>query len=286
MLAVALTGGALTAPCLTLSGLPARYGDRKSSTTSHRITRTKSRTCVVARQDNCESPSASSSGSLERSLLAGAGVMLAGLIGINSPAWAKVDNSVLVGVYADPNHPGCQRTVTKDWKILGKDPASFKKGAGCVDGQPQTPWQIQGKLVEGDAPAIFIDFSQKDDTGESFVGTWSGKGIRFPDGNEWPKLRSQSIFVGDYNDPSHPGCVRRIGADGTVYGEDSVPIAPGSVCKPGTKTTPWTLRGVIGPDDKTILIDFDPIDEVKQGPVTGTWTGKGLQLPNGLWTKK
>lgn len=94
-----------------------------------------------------------------------------------------------------------------------------------------------------------------------------------------------SIFVGQYDDPSHPGCRREIKADGSVYGADPVPIKPGAPCLPGEDTTPWTLQASFI-DDKTIAIDFDPIDEVKQGPVTGTWTGKGLQLPNGLWTKK
>ena len=96
----------------------------------------------------------------------------------------------------------------------------------------------------------------------------------------------ESIFIGEYNDPSHPGCRRSIDSDGRVYGADPVPIKPGAPCLEGDETTPWMLQAEFSRDDKTIAIDFDPIDEVKQGPVTGTWTGKGLQLPNGLWTKK
>lgn len=89
-----------------------------------------------------------------------------------------------------------------------------------------------------------------------------------------------------YNDPSHPGCRREIDASGNVYGSDPIPIKPGAPCVPGQPSSPWTLKAIIAPDDRSIAIDFDPIDEVKQGPVTGTWTGTGLKLPNGLWTKK
>ena len=103
-----------------------------------------------------------------------------------------------------------------------------------------------------------------------------------------------------YNDPSHPGCRREIDISGAgqvvgdssawsagnVYGSDPIPIKPGAPCIPGQPTTPWTLKAIISPDNRSIAIDFDPIDEVKQGPVKGVWTGKGLKLPNGLWTKK
>eukprot|EP00854_Cymbomonas_tetramitiformis_P023190 gene23190-28064_t len=94
------------------------------------------------------------------------------------------------------------------------------------------------------------------------------------------------IETGEYNDPSHPGCRREIDAEGNVYGADPIPIKPGAPCLPGDETSPWQLVGKFGEDDNTILIDFDPIDEVKQGPALGVWTGEGLKLPNGLWTKK
>mmetsp|Transcript_35569 Transcript_35569/g.112219 ORF Transcript_35569/g.112219 Transcript_35569/m.112219 type:complete len:155 (+) Transcript_35569:102-566(+) len=98
--------------------------------------------------------------------------------------------------------------------------------------------------------------------------------------------KKASVFTGDYNDPSHPGCLRRIDADGNVFGADPIPIKPGAPCLPGAETSPWQLVGKVSKDDKVIMIDFDPIDEVKQGPAKGVWTGEGLQLPNGLWTKK
>lgn len=102
-----------------------------------------------------------------------------------------------------------------------------------------------------------------------------------------PPSKAGSVFAGNYNDPSHPGCLRRIDEDGNVYGADPVPIKPGAPCLPGQTTTPWQLQAKISSDDKTIDIDFDPLDEVKLGkPSRGVWTGTGLQLPNGLWTKK
>ena len=51
--------------------------------------------------------------------------------------------------------------------------------------------------------------------------------------------------------------------------------------------TPWRVEASYDPAAPGRLdINFDPIDEAKQGPVEGEWTGEGLQLPNGLWTKK
>ena len=58
-------------------------------------------------------------------------------------------------------------------------------------------------------------------------------------------------------------------------------------CEAGQPVTPWRLEASYDPAAPGSLdINFDPIDEVKQGPVEGEWTGEGLQLPNGLWTKK
>lgn len=61
----------------------------------------------------------------------------------------------------------------------------------------------------------------------------------------------------------------------------------GAVRLTSAPVQPWKLEATYDPARPTVLaIDFDPIDEVKQGPVKGEWTGEGLQLPNGLWTKK
>lgn len=99
-----------------------------------------------------------------------------------------------------------------------------------------------------------------------------------------------SVFEGNYDDPSHPGCRREIRVSGnkaTVYGADPVPIEPGAPCRAGEAVSPWELEAEITEPDSVIVIDFDPIDKVKQGPATGRWVpGKGLRLPNGLWTKK
>ena len=98
-------------------------------------------------------------------------------------------------------------------------------------------------------------------------------------------MASRSPIIGRYNDPSHPGCRREIDEQGNVFGADPVPIRPKAPCLKGEKVDPWQLTSVLGDDGLSIMIDFDPIDVVKQGPVEGKWTGEGLQLPNGLWTK-
>lgn len=66
-------------------------------------------------------------------------------------------------------------------------------------------------------------------------------------------VSAESVFVGQYNDPSHPGCRREIDAGGRVYGADPVPIRPGAPCKPGEPTDPWTLQAKISDDDKFIV---------------------------------
>ena len=47
-------------------------------------------------------------------------------------------------------------------------------------------WTIQGKIDEAEK-TIFIDFDQKDGSGEAFLGKWTGTGIELPDGTVWTK---------------------------------------------------------------------------------------------------
>jgi hypothetical protein len=74
----------------------------------------------------------------------------------------------------------------------------FEKGRGCrgykkaneskaIEAGKITAWKINGKIAKDDA-SIFIDFDQKDGSGESFTGEWNGVGIAFPDGNVWTKI--------------------------------------------------------------------------------------------------
>lgn len=82
--------------------------------------------------------------------------------------------------------------------------------------------------------SIFINFDEKDGSGEAFDADVLPTGIRLPDGTFWEKVGplATSSVPGNYSDSSHPGCVRRIAEDGTVFGEDPPGLlTPGSVCR-------------------------------------------------------
>jgi len=214
--------------------------------------------------------------------------LLAGSLSISPPALAR--NTVFEGMYADPNHPGCNREIDSSGILRGIDPIPFARGAGCSKpGISAQAWKITGK-VAADDKTILINFDEKDGSGEVFEGAWVGNGIKLPDGTLWKRigpLPAASQVAGDYDDSSHPGCLRRVGADGTVYGEDPPgPLSPGSSCKPGDKTIPWQLPGsIVGPDQ--MIINFDPIDAEKQGPILAVLKPDGaLVTRNGVWTKK
>ena len=86
------------------------------------------------------------------------------------------------GSFADPNHPGCPREITKNGVLRGYDPVPFEKGKGCRGRKVVTPedvfqypgktmryWEIQTKLVGKTKDEIYIDFDQKDGSGEKVV---------------------------------------------------------------------------------------------------------------------
>ena len=101
---------------------------------------------------------------------------------------------------------------------------------------------------------------------------------------------STSVFVGEYADPKHPGCLRAI--EGSSAGESASTLAvkgtdgtPG--CANGEKQRPWSLTGdIVKIPSKAdeILIDFSP----KGGPknLLGKWTGTGILFPDGNEWKK
>ena len=96
-----------------------------------------------------------------------------------------------------------------------------------------------------------------------------------------------SVFVGEYADPKHPGCLRSIVGDAgattlDVKGTDGTPG-----CTNGEKQRPWSLTGDIvkvPSKQDEILIDFTP----KGGPknLLGKWTGTGILFPDGNEWKK
>ena len=65
--------------------------------------------------------------------------------------------------------------------------------ASAVAAGKINPWRIEGKIAKDDR-SIFIDFDQKDGSGESFTGEWNGAGIVFPDGNQWTKIDDAAAF--------------------------------------------------------------------------------------------
>lgn len=212
---------------------------------------------------------------------------LATTLASQQPALAS---TVYAGVYADPNHPLCERTIDENGVIRGVDPVPFERGAGCgTPGMSANAWKINGKIAPKDK-SIFINFDEKDGSGEAFDGVYDKKrnGLLLPDGTLWKKVGpyvATSPIPGDYDDSSHPGCVRRILPTGDVQGEDPPGLlTPGSSCKPGDKTTPWQLPGTIVGNQ--LVVSFDPIDEVKQGPILAQYKDSAVRTANGLWTKK
>jgi len=75
-----------------------------------------------------------------------AAASFAAMVFAGSPLAAHA-TSVFTGVYDDPNHPGCPRTIDESGKIVGVDPVPFKRGSGCgQDTKLSPPWSIQGKV--------------------------------------------------------------------------------------------------------------------------------------------
>ena len=120
----------------------------------------------------------------------------------SAPVDPALASTVFEGKYIDPNHPHCPRDIDAAGVISGIDPVPFEKGRGCrgykkaneskaIEAGKITAWKINGKIAKDDA-SIFIDFDQKDGSGESFTGEWNGVGIAFPDGNVWTKIVADS----------------------------------------------------------------------------------------------
>ena len=112
------------------------------------------------------------------------------------------------GSFADPNHPGCPREITPNGLLRGYDPVPFEKGKGCRGRKVVTPedvfqypgktmryWEIQTKLVGKNKDEIYIDFDQKDGSGEKVVAKLNEREeIVFPTGEVWKRRRGESFF--------------------------------------------------------------------------------------------
>jgi F-box protein 18 (helicase) len=112
------------------------------------------------------------------------------------------------GSFADPNHPGCPREITPNGVLRGYDPVPFEKGKGCRGRKVLTPedvfqypgktmryWEIQTKVVGKTKDEIYIDFDQKDGSGEKVVAKLNEREeIVFPTGEVWKRRRGESFF--------------------------------------------------------------------------------------------
>ena len=120
-----------------------------------------------------------------------------------APADPAAATTVFAGKYIDPNHPHCPREIDADGVITGYRPRSLRQGSGCrgykkkneaaaIEAGKINPWTIKAKIAPDDK-SIFIDFDQKDGSGESFTGVWNGRGIEFPDGNVWAIIKEGGL---------------------------------------------------------------------------------------------
>jgi F-box protein 18 (helicase) len=120
---------------------------------------------------------------------------------VSAPVDPALAATVFTGKYIDPNHPHCPREIDASGVVSGIDPVPFEKGRGCrgykkanearaIEAGKITAWKIDAQIAKDDT-SIFIDFDQKDGSGESFTGVWNGVGVAFPDGNVWSKINER-----------------------------------------------------------------------------------------------
>ena len=101
--------------------------------------------------------------------------------------------SSLSGVYADPNHPGCPRTVVQRSEsaaeVSGEDAAGAGSGA-CGEGGARVAWGPLPAVLGEDAatgrPSLAVDFSSKGGPA-NLTGVWDNatQHIVWADGNVW-----------------------------------------------------------------------------------------------------
>ena len=93
------------------------------------------------------------------------------------------------GHFADPNHPGCPRSIIANATaaaVSGKD----------AEGPP---WTVRASVSSGPGrpPTILVDFSPKGGP-KALNGTWTGASIAWEDGNAWRLLaHGETTHCGD-----------------------------------------------------------------------------------------
>ena len=111
-----------------------------------------------------------------------------------APPTAVATAGEFTGRYGDLNHPGCWRTVGRgaaggELAVAGVDPGAAS-GSGSCDGVTDVPW-AESLSAEVDGQRIAVDFQPRG--GGLLVGALRGQtsgraGIRWADGNFWPRL--------------------------------------------------------------------------------------------------
>eukprot|EP00617_Octactis_speculum_P026825 CAMPEP_0185771924 /NCGR_PEP_ID=MMETSP1174-20130828/65982_1 /TAXON_ID=35687 /ORGANISM="Dictyocha speculum, Strain CCMP1381" /LENGTH=140 /DNA_ID=CAMNT_0028457953 /DNA_START=75 /DNA_END=497 /DNA_ORIENTATION=- len=134
-------------------------------------------------------PACSRRGSMSR-FLSGASLVLG--VSQSQPrvvraAEEPVKAQVFTGRYSDPNHPGGIRDITfSDTSLGGFQLVKVTGGGGRGEPAVFVLNGMAGPCGRGDQMCITIDFSPKGGP-RDFTGYWDGDGIKFPDGNKWPK---------------------------------------------------------------------------------------------------
>ena len=90
--------------------------------------------------------------------------------------------SPFVGSYSDPNHPGGYRTVSLSDSKIGEFRVASLEGNDAKD----EPLFRLPALVYADQ--MTVDFSAKGGPA-ALTGVWVGDGIKWPDGNKWPRTQ-------------------------------------------------------------------------------------------------
>lgn len=171
------------------------------------------------------------------------------------------------GLYTDPFHPRCTRSVSvkgSDVTISGTD----VKGGDV--------WKITGKLSDS---GLSIDFSPKGGP-NAVPAEWVGDGFKFPDGNKWSKITEKdrlyaNKIAGGYTDPKLEASSIEV-----AISKDGV-ILKGS---DGVGKRKWTLTGdVVGRD---FYVDFTPLGGEKDVRVERSEKPNGLVYPGGFWQSK
>ena len=91
--------------------------------------------------------------------------------------------SAFVGRYTDPNHPGGIRDIQLLDTNIGEFQLARVTGGGGR-GEPKS-FELPA-MIQLPEKRITIDFTPKGGP-RDFTGLWDGDGIKFPDGNKWPK---------------------------------------------------------------------------------------------------